>query len=79
MTQESFPGEQSDGMYGEAAMPAEPGADPVDGVEPDIAEAVHHIANRYGAPGLEQLIGAAQGELQDARRALESLGAESEE
>jgi hypothetical protein len=44
-----------------------------DSVEPDIAEAVHHVANRYGAPGLEALIELAERELVEARRALEEL------
>ena len=44
-----------------------------DSVEPDIAEAVHHVANRFGASGLESLIALAQEELVEARRALEAL------
>lgn len=77
MTEDTFPGPDAtnpDGTYGEAAMPADPGQEPVDGVEPDIAEAVHLIANRYGAPGLERLIDAARSELDVARRALAELG-----
>ena len=42
-------------------------------VEPDIAEAVHAVANRYGAAGLEDLIALAQEELVLARQALEEL------
>lgn len=42
-------------------------------IEPDIAEAVHHVANRYGVRGLEDMIALAQRELVDARRALEEL------
>jgi hypothetical protein len=45
-----------------------------DSVEPDIAEAVQHVANRYGAAGLESLIAVAQQELVEARKALEDLG-----
>jgi hypothetical protein len=42
-------------------------------VEPDIAEAVHTVANRYGAAGLEDLIALATDELVVARKALEEL------
>lgn len=45
-------------------------------IEPDIAEAVHHVANRYGVRGLEDMIALAQQELVTARRALEELAAE---
>ncbi len=45
-----------------------------DSVEPDIAEAVQQVANRYGAPGLESLIALAQQELVEARKALQELG-----
>jgi hypothetical protein len=44
-------------------------------VEPDIAEAVHAVANRYGAAGLEDLIALATDELVVARKALEELAA----
>jgi hypothetical protein len=42
-------------------------------IEPDIAEAVHGVANRYGVAGLEDLIVLAQQELVVARQALEDL------
>ena len=42
-------------------------------IEPDIAEAVHHVANRFGVRGLEQMIALAQEELVEARKALEDL------
>lgn len=42
-------------------------------IEPDIAEAVHHVANRYGVRGLEDMIALAQAELVEARKALEEL------
>ena len=42
-------------------------------IEPDIAEAVHAVANRYGVAGLEDLIALAQEELVVARQALEEL------
>ena len=42
-------------------------------IEPDIAEAVHHVANRFGARGLEDMITLAQRELVVARKALEEL------
>lgn len=45
-------------------------------IEPDIADAVHHVANRYGVRGLEDMIDLAQRELVEARRALEELAAE---
>ena len=48
-------------------------------IEPDIAEAVHHVANRYGASGLETLIALAQEELAEARRAYTELASESED
>ncbi len=41
--------------------------------EPEIVDAVHHIVNRYGAGGLEDLIELAQAELIVARKALEEL------
>ena len=42
-------------------------------IEPDIAEAVHAVANRFGVAGLEDLIALAQEELVVARKALEEL------
>ncbi|HEU5038550.1 MAG TPA: hypothetical protein VFT70_16210 [Nocardioides sp.] len=42
-------------------------------IEPDIAEAVHHVANRFGVRGLEDMIALAQEELVEARRALADL------
>lgn len=47
-------------------------------IEPDIAEAVHAVANRYGAAGLEDLIVLAQEELVVARKALEELAPEGD-
>ena len=47
-------------------------------IEPDIAEAVHHVANRYGVRGLEDMIALAQRELVDARKALEELAPDSD-
>ncbi|MDF1605220.1 hypothetical protein [Nocardioides sp. YIM 152315] len=41
--------------------------------EPEIVDAVQHVANRYGAAGLEDLITLAQEELVVARSALEEL------
>jgi hypothetical protein len=41
--------------------------------EPEIVDAVQHVANRYGAAGLEDLIALAQDELVVARKALEEL------
>ena len=61
------------GTYGEPAMPVDAGQEPVDGVPPDIAEAVRLVENRYGDRGLEQLIEVAQGERAAARRALDAL------
>ncbi len=46
-------------------------------IEPDIADAVQHVANRYGAAGLETLIALAQEELEEARRAYAELGSDS--
>ena len=45
-------------------------------IEPEIAEAVHQVANRYGVRGLEALIDLAQRQLVEARRALEELAPE---
>lgn len=45
-------------------------------IEPDIAEAVHHVANRFGVRGLEDMIALAQEELVVARRALDELARE---
>jgi hypothetical protein len=47
-------------------------------IEPDIAEAVHHVANRFGVRGLEDMIALAQEELLAARRALDELAADGE-
>lgn len=43
--------------------------------EPEIVDAVQHVANRYGVNGLEDLIELAQRELVVARSALEELSA----
>ena len=42
-------------------------------IDPAIIEAVHTVANRFGAAGLEDLITEAQRELGEARAALEEL------
>ncbi|WP_243056986.1 hypothetical protein [Nocardioides sp. SR21] len=47
-------------------------------IEPDIADAVHGVANRYGAAGLEDLIVLAQEELVIARQALEELAPDAD-
>jgi len=46
-------------------------------IEPEIAEAVQSVANRYGARGLEDLIALAQEELEVAREAERKLAAET--
>lgn len=46
--------------------------------EPEIVDAVQHVANRYGVNGLEDLIELAQQELVVARSALEELAAGDE-
>jgi hypothetical protein len=43
------------------------------GIDPAIAEAVDGVTNRFGAEGLEQMIGYAEQALTDARRALQAL------
>jgi hypothetical protein len=43
-------------------------------IEPDIADAVQAVANRYGIAGLESLIALAEEELEVARRAYAELG-----
>jgi hypothetical protein len=47
-------------------------------IDPDIAEAVHAVANRHGAAGLEDLIALATDELVVARKALEELAPDPE-
>jgi hypothetical protein len=42
-------------------------------IDPAIAEAVDGVANRFGAQGLEQMIGYAEKALADARAALAEL------
>ncbi|MFC7495931.1 MULTISPECIES: hypothetical protein [unclassified Nocardioides] len=46
--------------------------------EAEVVDAVQHIANRYGARGLEDLIVLAEQELVAARKALEELGTDSD-
>jgi hypothetical protein len=43
------------------------------GIDPAIAEAVDGVGNRFGAQGLEQMIGYAERALADARAALAEL------
>jgi len=45
-------------------------------IDPGIAEAVHHVAYRYGVRGLEDMIALAQRELVEARKALEELSSD---
>ena len=47
---------------------------PLSEVDPAIAEAVDGVTNRFGAEGLEQLIGYAEKSLARARAALDELG-----
>ena len=42
-------------------------------IDPAIAEAVDMVGNRFGAQGLEQMIGYAEDALSVARRALDQL------
>ncbi|WP_296607406.1 hypothetical protein [Nocardioides sp.] len=42
-------------------------------IEPEIAEAVENVRNRYGVHGLEDLIALAEAELPAAREALAAL------
>lgn len=46
--------------------------------EPEIVDAVQHVANRYGIAGLEDLIVLAQAELEEARRAYAELGSDAD-
>ncbi len=46
-------------------------------VDPAIAEAVQAISNRFGVPGLEEMIAIAKIELQRARAALAELGSDT--
>ena len=43
------------------------------GVDPLISDAVHNISNRFGAPGLADLIALAREELARAEAALKDL------
>ncbi len=47
-------------------------------IEPEIAEAVQSVANRYGARGLEDLITLAEEELEVARAAVRALAADTD-
>ena len=47
-------------------------------IDPIIADAVAHVANRFGVRGLEEMIALAQEELVVARRALAELAVEAE-
>jgi hypothetical protein len=50
-------------------------SDPIDAdLDPAIAEAVDGVTNRFGADGLEQMIGYAEERLAEARAALAELG-----
>jgi len=42
-------------------------------LDPAIAEAVDGVTNRFGAEGLEQMIGYAEKRLEEARTALDEL------
>ncbi len=44
-------------------------------IDPVIVDAVHNISNRFGAPGLADLIALAREELTKAEAALEELSA----
>jgi hypothetical protein len=46
--------------------------------EPEVVEAVQHVANRYGVRGLEDLIELAQVELVVAQKALDALAADAD-
>jgi hypothetical protein len=47
-------------------------------IEPDIADAVQHVANRFGVAGLESLIALAEEELEVARRAYAELASDED-
>ena len=47
-------------------------------IDPAILEAVQSVANRFGAPGLEDLIAEAGRELADARAALAELASDQD-
>jgi hypothetical protein len=44
-----------------------------DDIDPVISDAVHNVSNRFGAPGLRDLIALAQEELGRAEAALREL------
>jgi len=47
-------------------------------IDPVIVDAVEHVAYRFGAPGLRDLIGLAQQQLAQAEAALQELGSLSD-
>jgi len=47
-------------------------------IDPAIVEAVQSVANRFGAPGLEELIAEAQRELGEVQAAYARLAAETD-
>jgi hypothetical protein len=66
----------SDSIDAPSDIPDQPehsAAGTVPGLDPAIAEAVDGVTNRFGAEGLEQMIGYAETSLAEARAALEAL------
>ena len=47
-------------------------------IDPAVVEAVRTVANRFGAPGLVELITEAQRELREVQAAYERLSAETD-
>jgi hypothetical protein len=67
----------SDSIDASSDIPQQPEHTASD-LDPAIAEAVDGVTNRFGAEGLEQMIGYAEERLAEARAALEQLSDEVE-
>ncbi|WP_151081565.1 hypothetical protein [Nocardioides cynanchi] len=63
----------SDSIDAPADTPPHPEPTAASDIDPAIAEAVDGVANRFGVPGLEQMIAYADDALDDARAALDRL------
>jgi hypothetical protein len=67
-----FPMSSSDSIDAPTDRPEQPEHSATD-LDPAIAEAVDGVTNRFGAEGLEQMIGYAETSLTQARAALAAL------
>lgn len=67
----------SDSIDAPSDIPTQPEHSP--DLDPAIAEAVDGVTNRFGAEGLEQMIGYAESSLARARAALEELAGDADD